>query len=96
MTNQDAKGNYDRVGAERGVGWHSDGTFEPVPPKATLLHAVALPDHGGNTIFANMYLAYEKMPQDMKCRVEGKMAVFVFAAEGSERRASSLRTISRR
>jgi taurine dioxygenase len=76
MTNQDAKGNYDRVGAERGVGWHSDGTFEAVPPKATLLHAVALPTHGGNTIFANMYLAYETMPQDLKRRVDGRMALF--------------------
>lgn len=76
MTNQDAKGNYDRVGAERGVGWHSDGTFEPVPPKATLLHAVALPDHGGNTIFANMYLAYDKMPDHLKRRVDDKMALF--------------------
>lgn len=76
MTNQDAQGNYDRVGAERGVGWHSDGTFEPVPPKATLLHAVTLPDHGGNTIFANMYLAYERMPEDLKRRVDGKMGVF--------------------
>lgn len=76
MTNQDAKGNYDQVGAERGVGWHSDGTFEKVPPKATLLHAVALPDRGGNTLFANMYLAYETMPQDLKCRGDGKTALF--------------------
>src|SRR5688572_22353285 len=76
MTNQDAQGNYDRVGAERGVGWHSDGTFEAVPPKATLLHAVALPAYGGNTMFANMYLAYETMPQDLKHRVDGKMALF--------------------
>jgi len=76
MTNQDARGNYDRVGAERGVGWHSDGTFEAVPPKATLLHAIALPDRGGNTLFANMYLAYEKMPEELKRRVDGKMAIF--------------------
>lgn len=76
MTNQDERGNYDAVGAERGVGWHSDGTFEAVPPKATVLHAVAVPDRGGNTIFANMYLAYETMPADLKGRVDGKMAIF--------------------
>ena len=76
MTNQDAQGNFDRVGAERGVGWHSDGTFEAVPPKATLLHAIALPDRGGNTLFANMYRAYETMPQALKARVDGKMARF--------------------
>jgi taurine dioxygenase len=76
MTNQDAQGNYDRVGAERGVGWHSDGTFEPVPPKATLLHAVSIPDYGGNTVFANMYLAFETMPEHLKRRVDGKLALF--------------------
>ena len=76
MTNQDQDGNYDKVGAERGVGWHSDGTFEPVPPKATVLHAIAVPDSGGNTIFANMYLAYDTMPADLKRRVDGKMARF--------------------
>jgi taurine dioxygenase len=76
MTNQDKDGNYDQVGAERGVGWHSDGTFEPVPPKATVLHAIAIPDSGGNTMFANMYLAYDTMPADLKNRVEGKMARF--------------------
>lgn len=76
MTNQDAQGNYDKVGAERGVGWHSDGTFERVPPKATLLHAVALPDRGGNTLFANMYLAYETMPESLKRRVDDRIAIF--------------------
>ena len=76
MTNQDKDGNYDQVGAERGVGWHSDGTFEAVPPKATILHAIAVPDSGGNTVFANMYLAYATMPADLKRRVEGKLARF--------------------
>jgi taurine dioxygenase len=76
MTNLDKDGNYDKVGAERGVGWHSDGTFEPLPPKATVLHAVAVPDSGGNTMFANMYLAYDTMPAGLKQRVEGKIARF--------------------
>ena len=76
MTNQDKDGHYDQVGAERGVGWHSDGTFEAVPPKATILHAIAVPDSGGNTVFANMYLAYATMPADLKRRVEGKLARF--------------------
>ena len=74
MTNQDAQGNYDAVGAGRGVGWHSDGTFEPLPPKGTMLHALALPDYGGNTLFANMVLAYERMPEKLRSRVEGLTA----------------------
>ena len=75
MTNQDAQGNYDQVGAERGVGWHVDGTYHQEPPKATMLHAVALPDRGGNTAFANMYLAYDTMPEALKRRAEGKFAL---------------------
>ena len=75
MTNQDAQGNYDKVGAERGVGWHVDGTYLQESPKATMLHAVALPDSGGNTAFANMYMAYETLPEALKRRAEGKVAV---------------------
>jgi taurine dioxygenase len=76
MTNQDDKGNFDKVGAGRGVGWHSDGAFEQVPAKATLLHALAVPSRGGNTMFANMYLAYDTMPQALKRRVEDLQAFF--------------------
>lgn len=75
MTNQDANGNFDPVGAGRGVGWHVDGTFHQDPPKATVLHSVALPDHGGNTAFANMYLAYDTMPEALKRRAEGRFAM---------------------
>ncbi len=76
MTNQDDQGNFDPVGAGRGVGWHSDGTFEAVPPKATVLHAIAVPERGGNTMFANMYLAYETLPAGLKTRIENLNAIF--------------------
>ncbi|MBK8065650.1 MAG: TauD/TfdA family dioxygenase [Betaproteobacteria bacterium] len=76
MINQDAQGNFDKVGAERGVGWHSDLAYDWCPAKATLLHAVAIPDRGGNTSFANMYLAWETMPEDLKRRVNCKFAAY--------------------
>lgn len=76
MINQDEQGNFDRVGAERGVGWHSDLAYEWVPAKATLLHAVAVPDRGGNTCFANMYMAFDEMPASLRARVDGKLARF--------------------
>lgn len=75
MTNQDAHGNFDPVGAGRGVAWHVDGTFQQDPPKATLLHAVALPGTGGNTGFANMYMAYEMMPAALRKQVDGRYAM---------------------
>jgi len=76
MINQDANGNFDKVGAERGVGWHSDLAYDWTPAKCTFLHAVAVPDRGGNTKFANMYLAWDRMPDSLKKRVDGKLASF--------------------
>jgi taurine dioxygenase len=76
MINQDDKGNFDRVGAERGVGWHSDLAYDQSPAKATFLHAVAIPDRGGNTKFANMYMAFEAMPDHLRRQVDGKFARF--------------------
>lgn len=41
--------------------WHTDFSFLPEPPDATLLQAVELPPVGGDTIWANQYLAYESL-----------------------------------
>jgi taurine dioxygenase len=76
MTNVDKDGNFDEVGASRGVGWHSDLSYEQVPARATVLHALELPDRGGDTRFANMYMAYEAMPEDLKRRITGLKAEF--------------------
>jgi taurine dioxygenase len=76
MTNQDEAGNFDKTGAGRGVGWHSDGTFEADPPRATILHAIAMPTEGGETQFVSTCKAYERLPLDLRGRVDGKMAVF--------------------
>lgn len=76
MVNQDADGKFDKVGAERGAGWHSDLCYDWVPAKATALHAVAIPTHGGNTKFANMYMAFETMPEKLRKQVDGRYASF--------------------
>ena len=49
-----------------GEGWHSDTTYTPVPPMATMLSAVDIPPLGGDTLFANMYLAYENLSPGMQ------------------------------
>ncbi|RJL34402.1 TauD/TfdA dioxygenase family protein [Bailinhaonella thermotolerans] len=46
---------------EGGDEWHSDNTFQPNPPMGSLLRAVQLPDVGGDTLWANAYLAYETL-----------------------------------
>ena len=41
--------------------WHSDTAYLEVPPMASMLLAREVPPHGGDTLFANMYLAYEAL-----------------------------------
>ena len=49
-----------------GEGWHSDTTYSIRPPMATGLYAIEVPRTGGDTMFANMYLAYETLSEGMK------------------------------
>lgn len=50
--------------------WHIDGTHDNVPPFASLLTGITLSETGGHTEFANSYLAYETLPQEMKERID--------------------------
>ena len=51
--------------------WHSDSSHRDKPSMATMLYAVKNPDQGGDTEFANMYAAYETLPDDLKRRISG-------------------------
>ena len=51
--------------------WHTDQMFNPKPAMATILYAKETPDAGGDTMFANMYLAYETLSQPMKEMLAG-------------------------
>lgn len=51
--------------------WHSDKSFREAPSMATVLHAVTLPPDGGDTCFANMYRAYEALPDTEKAALDG-------------------------
>ena len=51
--------------------WHSDTTYLEQPPAATMLVAREIPTHGGDTLFANMYMAYETLSPGMKQLLEG-------------------------
>jgi taurine dioxygenase len=56
-------------------GWHSDWSFLPVPPAGTCLMAVTIPPVGGDTWFADQHLALERMPDDLRRRLEGRMGI---------------------
>jgi len=55
--------------------WHSDLSYLPAPPAYTLLHAWDVPDHGGDTVWSNQYLAYETLSSGLKATLDGLHAV---------------------
>jgi taurine dioxygenase len=64
-----------RRGAE---GFHTDGSYEEVPYKATQLYALAIPSTGGDTHFSSAYAAYEELPQRLKQQLEGRYGEFKY------------------
>ncbi len=46
--------------------WHTDATWRESPPMGCVLRCVECPPVGGDTMWANMALAYERLPQDVK------------------------------
>ena len=55
--------------------WHADMTYVDTPPMAAILHALEVPPAGGDTYWANMYLAYEALPPSLKRQIENRHAV---------------------
>jgi len=55
--------------------WHSDWSFMPSPPAATVLLGSIIPPHGGNTLFANQYAAWDALPDDVKTRLRDAMGI---------------------
>lgn len=65
----DAKLNF-------GGGWHTDSSYQAVPPKATLLYAVEVPDRGGDTLFANATAAFGALSDGFKEAAVGWQGIF--------------------
>ena len=55
--------------------WHSDTSYLEAPPMGTMLVAREVPPHGGDTMFANTYLAYEMLSDGMKRLLDGLIAI---------------------
>ena len=58
-----------------GGGWHSDMTFLEKAPLGSVLYAKDIPPFGGDTMFANQYLAYDALSPGMKRTLDGLNAV---------------------
>ena len=58
-----------------GGGWHTDHSYDPEPAMGSILLARELPDEGGDTLFANMYRAFETLSPGLQRTLEGMNAV---------------------
>jgi taurine dioxygenase len=84
----DADGKLNQAIYRRGAeGWHTDGAYDEVPFKATQLYATAIPDTGGDTLFASGYAAYNALPDRLKQRLDGAYGGFTY---GGRRSAAAL------
>ena len=54
--------------------FHHDMLHAEIPHAATLLYAVEIPSHGGNTLFASGYAAYDTLPEEVRAPLEGRKA----------------------
>jgi taurine dioxygenase len=72
--------------------WHSDTAYLETPPMATLLIAREIPPQGGDTLFSNMYLAYETLSAGMRRMLDPLTAINSSAlADVSKTREDRLR-----
>src|SRR5262245_41335866 len=55
--------------------WHSDVTFQDTPPLGSVLRCIAAPEFGGDTMWANMYAAYEALSDTMQRLLSGLTAI---------------------
>lgn len=64
--------------------WHSDLSYKEKPSLGSLLHAQVLPSEGGDTLFANMHLAWDTLPAHLRRAVEGLRAEHTYLARYAE------------
>ena len=70
---------HDRSSKGRENVWHSDVTWRICPSLGSVLRAIEVPDVGGDTLFADMYAAYDGLSDEVKERIDGAVAIHDFA-----------------
>jgi taurine dioxygenase len=58
-----------------GGAWHSDWSFQQEPPAFTILYGHDVPDHGGDTLWSNLYLAADHLSAGLRSTLAGLRAV---------------------
>jgi len=59
-----------------GLGWHSDGEDKQLPNAGSFLYGLTIPPEGGDTLFADMYAAYDALPDHLRRAITGRRARF--------------------
>jgi alpha-ketoglutarate-dependent taurine dioxygenase len=76
--------------------WHSDTTYLERPPMGSMLYAREVPPFGGDTLFANQYLAFETLSAGMQRMLDGMIALSSSAkADATRTREDRMRTQAR-
>lgn len=76
--NLGSKPNYVEKASRENL-WHADVTYKKAPPRGAVLRCEMGPETGGDTMWSNMVMAYEKLPQAIKQRIDG-----LYAKHGAE------------
>ncbi len=63
--------------AYAGFTWHADLTYAERPSMGSMLHALEVPEEGGDTAFANMCMAYETLPEATRRKIDGLKALHI-------------------
>jgi taurine dioxygenase len=74
-----------------GGGWHSDSSYLDRPPLGTALYALETPDIGGDTMYADMYGAYNALSDGMKAMLDGLIGISSAALRASGGRAAGMK-----
>lgn len=69
---------------DAGKYWHSDLSYKELPSLGSMLYAQELPSEGGDTLFADMHLAWETLPEHLRKAVEGRSAVHSYTSRYRE------------
>ncbi|WCM24820.1 TauD/TfdA family dioxygenase [Paraburkholderia bryophila] len=64
--------------------WHSDLSYKEKPSLGSMLHAQELPAEGGDTLFANMHVAWDTLPAHLRSAVQGRTAEHTYLAKYAE------------
>jgi taurine dioxygenase len=93
LSNLDANGNPDGRHPDKGtLYWHTDGSWRRVTGQATIIYGEIVPAQGGETHFADMVGAYERLSDDWKRRIAGLRAVHNLDFSRTRRHGTDLMT----